>query len=117
MPMLRLNGVGLTKRCRCAYSQPDTAASSAASTNSLMRWLAVSTPIDSAIRRPVLSARMARPSRESSRLCSAQMASSSTAQMTMPSMRGEASEMPKISSGGKLLMPVKPPSACRLPKM
>ncbi|MNV93028.1 hypothetical protein D3C71_1876740 [compost metagenome] len=37
MPMLRLNGVGLTKRCRCAYSQPEIAASSAASTKSLMR--------------------------------------------------------------------------------
>ena len=69
--MFRLNGVGLTKRCRCAYSQPDTAASKAASTNTLMRWRAVSTPIDSAITRVDFSARMARPSRESSRLCSA----------------------------------------------
>ncbi len=30
MLAVRLNGVGLTKRCRCAYSQPDTQASSAA---------------------------------------------------------------------------------------
>lgn len=37
MPMFRLNGVGLTKRCMCAYSQPEMAASSAASTKSLMR--------------------------------------------------------------------------------
>ena len=89
MPMFRSNGVGLTKRCRCAYSQPDTADSRAASTNSFMRWRAVSTPIDSAITRPLLSARMARPSRESSRLCRPQMASSSTAQISTPSTRGE----------------------------
>ena len=30
MLAFRLNGVGLTKRCRCAYSQPETQASSAA---------------------------------------------------------------------------------------
>lgn len=117
MPMFRLNGVGLTKRCRCAYSQPDTAASSAASTNSLMRWRAVSTPIDSAITRPVLSERMARPSRESSRLCSAQIMTSSKAQMNTPSTRGEVMSSPNRPSDGSPASPVWPPSTCRLPKM
>ena len=30
MPCVMKNGVGLTKRCRCAYSQPEMQASSAA---------------------------------------------------------------------------------------
>ena len=68
MPMFRENGVGLTKRCMCAYSQPDAQAISAARTNTTMREAEVFTPIDSAITMPPLSARMARPSRESSRL-------------------------------------------------
>ena len=68
MPVCSENGVGFTKRCMCAYSQPDAHASIAASTKTIMRDDAVFTPIDSAITMPPLSARMARPSRESSRL-------------------------------------------------
>jgi hypothetical protein len=80
-----------------------------------MRWRAVFTPIDSAISLPLLSARIARPSRESSRLCIAQSASSSTAQISTPSARGEASEAPAITSGGSPPMPVWPPRNSRLP--
>jgi hypothetical protein len=80
-----------------------------------MRWRAVSTPIDSAMSRPPLSARMARPSRESSRLCSAHSASSSTAQITTPSMRGVASDTPAMTSGGTPVMPVCPPRKSMLP--
>ncbi len=68
MPACSENGVGFTKRCMCAYSQPDAHAIIAASTKAIMREAAVFTPIDSAITMPPFSARMARPSRESSRL-------------------------------------------------
>ena len=47
---------------------PPPTAGSAASTNATMREAEVFTPIDSAITMPPLSARIARPSRESSRL-------------------------------------------------
>jgi hypothetical protein len=49
MPMCTPNGVGFTKRCMCAYSQPDAQASSAAITKITMREREVSTPIASAI--------------------------------------------------------------------
>ena len=68
MPIWRPKGVGLTKRWRWAYSQPAAQAWSAAITKITMRARDVSTPIASAITMPPLSARIARPSRESSRL-------------------------------------------------
>ncbi|KAG1389055.1 hypothetical protein G6F59_015694 [Rhizopus arrhizus] len=71
MPICRPNGLGFTKRCMSAYSQPEAQACSAAMMKITMRERAVSTPIDSAITRPPLSARMARPSRESSRVIDA----------------------------------------------
>ena len=58
---------------------------------------------------------MARPSRESSRLCNIHRLSSSTAQISGPSERGEASDSPASSSGGKPPMPVCPPKASMLP--
>ena len=69
MPAVIENGVGLMKRCRCAYSHPDTLASSAAYTNTTILSRAPSTPNASAISKPPRSARIARPGRESSRLC------------------------------------------------
>ena len=81
MPICRPNGFGLTKRCMCAYSQPEAQACSAAMMKITMRERAVSTPIDSAMTRPPLSARIARPSRESSRLRVDQTASSRKAQI------------------------------------
>ena len=81
MPICRPNGFGLTKRCMCAYSQPEAQACSAAMMKITMRERAVSTPIDSAMTRPPLSARIARPSRESSRLRVDQTASSRKAQV------------------------------------
>ncbi len=81
MPICRPNGLGFTKRCMCAYSQPEAQACSAAMMKITMRERAVSTPIDSAITRPPLSARMARPSRESSRFCVDHTAISRNAQI------------------------------------
>ncbi len=81
MPWLMPNGEGFTKRCRCAYSQPETHASSAAYTNTTILSRAASTPNDSAISSPPFSARMARPGRESSRLCVAHSAPSVMIQM------------------------------------
>ena len=81
MPMCTPNGVGFTKRCMCAYSQPEAHASSAAITKITMREREVSTPIASAMMRPPLSARIARPSRESSRLWVVSMATSRKAQI------------------------------------
>ena len=81
MPYCRLNGDGLTKRCRCAYSQPDAQACSAAMTKITMRERAVFTPIASAMTTPPLSARMARPWRESSRFCVVSAATSTKAQI------------------------------------
>ena len=80
MPMLMPKGEGLTKRCRCAYIQPATQASTAATTKITIFWREVSTPIASAITRPPRKARIARPSRESSRLLIIQIAASSTTQ-------------------------------------
>jgi len=71
--------------------------------------------MDSAITRPPLSARMARPSRESSRLCSSHSDTSSTAQISTPMARGEASETPATMSGGMPVMPVCPPRNSMLP--
>ena len=116
IPIFRLKGVGLTKRCMWAYSQPATEASNAASTKTRILCLAVSMPIDSAITRLLLSARMARPSRESSRLASAHRASISTSQASTPSARGEASDRPMMVRGGSPPMPVWPPRNSRLPK-
>ena len=81
MPACSENGVGFTKRCMCAYSQPDAHAIIAASTNTIMRDAHVFTPIDSAITRPPFSARIARPSRESSRLRVVSSAASTNAQI------------------------------------
>ena len=75
------NGLGLTARCICAYSQPDTQASSAAQTKITTLYAAVFTPMDSAMPAPLLSARMARPGREFSRLRVASSASSTKAQI------------------------------------
>ncbi|MNT16789.1 hypothetical protein D3C72_1519070 [compost metagenome] len=81
MPICRPKGCGFTKRCMCAYSQPDAQACKAAMTKITMRERAVSTPMDSAITRPPLSARMARPSRESRRFWVDQTAISRNAQI------------------------------------
>ncbi|MNQ84322.1 hypothetical protein D3C85_994460 [compost metagenome] len=81
MPICRPKGLGFTKRCMWAYNQPDAQACSAAMMKITMRERAVSTPMDSAITRPPLSARMARPSRESSRFCVDQTAISRKAQI------------------------------------
>ena len=58
-------------RWKCANSQPETLASSAASTNAVTLTRKVSTPIASAIVVPPRTARSARPVRESSRCVTA----------------------------------------------
>ena len=71
MPNLMPKGEGFTLRCMCAYSQPDTDASSAAITN-IVKLVpeGADAPIASGIVAPpprlVFSARMMRPGRESS---------------------------------------------------
>ena len=67
MPMFRPNGDGLTVRWKWANSQPETLASSAARTNAVTLTRKVSMPIASAMVEPPLTARIARPARESSR--------------------------------------------------
>ncbi|VVE90833.1 hypothetical protein PBR20603_04827 [Pandoraea bronchicola] len=81
MPWFRLNGVGFTARCKCAYSQPEIAARTAAYTNTTTFIHAVFTPIASAMTPPPLSARMARPERESSRFLIDTTASTTTNQI------------------------------------
>ncbi len=81
MPAVRLNGVGLTMRCTCAYSQPDSPAYSAAIRNTHSASRAVSTPMLSAMARPPASARIARPCRLSSRLRDSSSTSSSSSPM------------------------------------
>ena len=80
MPMLSPNGDGLTVRWKCANSQPETLASSAASTNAVTLTRNVSTPIASAIVVPPRTARSARPVRESSRCVTATAASTTITQ-------------------------------------
>jgi len=77
MPMFRPKGEGFTVRWKCANSQPEMLASKAASTNAVTLTRNESTPIASAIVEPPLTARSARPVRESSR-CVTAMAASST---------------------------------------
>ncbi len=71
IPMLRPNGDGLTVRWKYAKSHPETLASSAARTKAVTLTRNVSTPIASAIVVPPLTARSARPARESSRCVTA----------------------------------------------
>ena len=106
MPMVKLKGVGLINRCRCAYNQPDSAANSAANTNTLSRACVVSTPIDSAMMRPDLSARMARPGRESNKLVSAQINAITKTQINPPMARGDSIVHGPMRSAGTPLMPV-----------
>ena len=87
----------------------------AASTNSLVRYSAVFTPIDSAMICPPLSERMARPSRESSRLRSSHNEISVTTQITTPMERGDSSDRPPSRITGMLVMPVWPPRNSMLP--
>ncbi len=77
MPMFRPKGDGLTVRWKCANSQPETLASSAARTKTVTLTRKVSTPIASAMVEPPLTARIARPGRESSR-CVMAIAASTT---------------------------------------
>ncbi len=81
IPALRPNGVGLTERCRCAYNQPETLASNAASTKISTFIQVVLTPIASAITAPPLSARIARPEREFNKFCKPISATSKIAQI------------------------------------
>ena len=67
MPMLRPNGDGLTVRWKCANSHPEMLASKAARTNAVTLTRKVSIPIASGIVDPPLTARRARPARESSK--------------------------------------------------
>ena len=82
MPALTPNAPGLTKRRKCAYSQPDSPASSAAYRNTRSFSAAVLTPKLSAMTLRKRSARIARPERESSRLCAAISAASVTTQIS-----------------------------------
>ncbi|MCY1427043.1 hypothetical protein D9M71_428730 [compost metagenome] len=115
IPMVIENGVGLTKRCRCAYSQPDSAASSAATTKIASLERAVFTPIASAITVPPLSARIARPSRLSSRLPISQIAAATSAQIARLKSALLSMVQPNRAMFGRLLMPPKPPRCGRLP--
>ena len=81
MPWCSPKGDGLTSRCMWAYSQPAAQACNAAITKITMRERDVSTPIASAITTPPFSARIARPSRESSRLWVVTTAASTKAQI------------------------------------
>ena len=64
---------------------------------------------------PPLSERIARPSRESSRLPISHIATSNTIQITTPIARGEASEKPPMTNAGTPVMPVWPPRNSMLP--
>ncbi len=76
MPLPMAKGDGFTVRWKYANSQPETAASTAAITNTVSLSRKVEMPIASAMVEPLLSARMARPGRESSRCVAASAASS-----------------------------------------
>ena len=82
MPILMPKGEGFTVRWKCAKSQPEIEASSAASTKMPTLKRSVSTPIASAICDPPASERIARPLRESSSRITAKQASSAKVQVT-----------------------------------
>ena len=109
------NGVGFTKRCRCAYSQPETAASSADATNTTSLLRGMLTPIASAITRPPFNARIALPSREASRFCTSATTPNTNAQASHANRRPLSTIQPNTSMGGTPLNPVWPPRKFRLP--
>ena len=98
MPMLRPNGDGLTVRWKCANSQPETRRQQRREHEHRdLVARSVSTPIASAIVAPPLSARSARPARESSRCVHGRPRPAATmAQIRQKKLRpGARASMPK----------------------
>ena len=119
IPNLMPNGEGFTVRCRCAKSQPDTDASSAAITNIVTLVRKVFTPIASGIVVPPprfrFSARITRPGRESSRWLTRTAPAIAAIQISQKILRPSWKLRPKSVIGGTPRMPSYLPSASRLP--
>ena len=115
IPIFRPKGEGFTVRWKCANSQPETLAKSAAIRKMPILWRSVSTPMASAIKTLARMARMARPVRESSRFNRANTPSSTSPQASTKKLRPWLiSQLPSMM-GGTPWMPSYLPSASRLP--
>ncbi len=115
MPGPSPNGVGFTKRWKCAYSHPARHARSAASRKVCTRSQYVFAPKDSATTAPPRSARIARPVRDESRFCAATAASATTPHTSQKYARPSVRGTPRTESAGMPRRPVKPPVKDALP--